>query len=158
MEIDLIKLQEIYSTLTQCQSLLSRNEYQLIELEKRIRELEQDGIRFESSIRQISEAKKDSVQRFDKYQAVVNHVQTLLEWKNVSDSRMDKLGTSFSSAVATAIVGFVFMAVLFYLSSNKPAKAIAVATGKTTTASVIANTKASLLYRLPFRNATRSPN
>jgi predicted RNase H-like nuclease (RuvC/YqgF family) len=125
VEIDPIKLQEIYSTLTQCQGLLTRSECQVVELEKRIRELEQEAIRFESTISQISEAKKDSVQRFDKYQSVSSNVQTLMEWKAASDSRMDKLATSLWGAVTTGVVGFVGMAILFYFNStSKPAKAI----------------------------------
>lgn len=124
MDIDSVKLQEIYSTLTQCQSLLSRNEFQVAELEKRIRELEQDGIRFESAISQIAEARKDSAQRFDRYQSVSSQVQTLMEWKIANDSRMDKIATSLWGAVVTGIVGFIGMTVLLYLSgAPKPAKA-----------------------------------
>jgi predicted RNase H-like nuclease (RuvC/YqgF family) len=127
VEIDPTKLQEIYSTLTQCQSLLTRSESQVMELEKRIRELEQDGVRLESTILQVLEAKKDSVQRFDKYQSVSSNVQTLMEWKANNDSRMDKLATSLWGSVATGIVGFVGMTVLVYFSSSiKPAKAIEV--------------------------------
>jgi hypothetical protein len=127
VEIDPTKLQEIYSTLTQCQSLLTRSEFQVMELEKRIRELEQDGVRLQSTILQVLEAKKDSLQRFDKYQSVSSNVQTLMEWKASNDSRMDKLATSLWGSVVTGIVGFIGMAVLFYFNSSiKPAKAIEV--------------------------------
>jgi predicted RNase H-like nuclease (RuvC/YqgF family) len=125
VDIDPTKLQEIYSTLTQCQSLLARNEYQITDLEKRIRELEQGGVRFEGKLEQVAESRKDSTQRFDKYQGLSGNVQTLMEWKMASDARMDKLATSLWSAVVTGIVGFVGMTVVFYLNSTtKPVKAM----------------------------------
>jgi predicted RNase H-like nuclease (RuvC/YqgF family) len=125
VDIDQVKLQEIYSTLTQCQSLLTRSESQVVDLEKRIRELEQEGVRLDGKIQQIYDARKDSVQRFDKYQSVVSNVQTLMEWKIANDARMDKIATSLWGAVVTGIVSFIGLTVMFYLNStSKPVKAI----------------------------------